>query len=71
MCTRQSRQVHTYVHTYLIVTSLKELFRNMGYDQYPVPDNIAVEPTLVASFSTYKHTSMTSLAISSNFFEER
>ena len=44
---------------------------NMGYDQYPVPDNIAVEPTFVASFSTHKRTSMTSLAIPSNFFEER
>ena len=44
---------------------------NIGYDQYPVPDNIAVEPTFVASFITHKHTSMTSLAIASNFFEEQ
>ena len=61
----------TYIHTYFIITSLTALFRNIGYDQYPVPDNITVEPTFVASFSTHKRTSMTSLAIPSNFFEEQ
>ena len=28
---------------------------NMGYDQYTVPDTVAVEPTLLLSFSTRKH----------------
>ena len=30
---------------------------NMGYDQYTVPDTVAVEPTFVA-FLNRKHTSM-------------
>ena len=45
---------------------------NMGYDQYTVPDTVAVEPTLLLlSFSTRKHTPMVSPAILSNFFEEQ
>ena len=44
---------------------------NMGYDQYTVPDTVAVKTSFVAnSFSTRKHTSMASSAILSNFFEE-
>ena len=39
----------------------------MGYDQYTVPDTVAVEPT----FSTRKHTSIASRVILSNFFEEQ
>ena len=42
----------------------------MGYDQYTVPDTVAVEPTFAVSFSTSKHTSMASRAILSNFLEE-
>ena len=42
---------------------------NMGYDQYAVPDTVAVE--LLLSFSIRKHTSMASRAILSNFFEEQ
>ena len=46
---------------------------NMGYDQYTVPDTVAVEPTFVAflSSSTRKHKSMASRAILSNFFVEQ
>ena len=37
---------------------------NMGYDQYTVPDNVAVESyLLLLSFSTRKHTSIFSHAI--------
>ena len=44
---------------------------NMGYDQYTVPDSVAVEPTFVSvSFSTRKHTFMVAPAINSNFWEE-
>ena len=43
----------------------------MGYDQYTVPDTVAVKPTLLPSFSTPKHTSMASRAILANFFEEQ
>ena len=45
----------------------------MGYDQYTVPDTVAVEPTffLFAFLSTRKQTSMASRAILSNFFEEQ
>ena len=43
---------------------------NMRYDQYTVPDFVAVENTLLLSFSTHKHTSMASCAILSNFVEE-
>ena len=43
-----------------------------GYDQYTVPDTVAVEPTFVFAFlSTRKQTSMASRAIPSNFFEEQ
>ena len=44
---------------------------NMGYDQYTLSNTVAVEPTFVALLGTRKHTSMTSCAILSNFFEER
>ena len=46
---------------------------NMGYDQYTVPDTIAIEPTFVAflSFSTHKGMSVVFHAILSNFFEEQ
>ena len=43
---------------------------NMGYDQYAVPDTVAVESSMLLSFSTLKHMSMASRAILSNFFEE-
>ena len=45
----------------------------MGYDQYTVPDTIAIEPTFVAflSFSTRKGMSVVFHAILSNFFEEQ
>ena len=44
----------------------------MGYDQYTVPDIVAVEPTFDAFFSTRKHISMPSRAILSNsLFEEQ
>ena len=42
----------------------------MGYDQYTVPDIVAIENTFVASFSTLKHTYKASRAILSNFVEE-
>ena len=42
---------------------------NMGYDQYTVPNTVAIEPTFVAFLiSTRKHTAMASRAIVSNFF---
>ena len=42
---------------------------NMWYDQYTVPNTVAIEPTFVAFLiSTRKHTAMASLAIVSNFF---
>ena len=46
---------------------------NMGYDQYTVPDTVAVKPTFVAflSSSTCKHMSMASPAILSNFSVEQ
>ena len=44
---------------------------NMGYDQYTVPDFVAVEPNLLFSFRTRKHMSMASPAILSTFFEEQ
>ena len=41
----------------------------MGYDQYTVPNTVAMEPTFVAFLiSTRKHTAMASRAIVSNFF---
>ena len=43
----------------------------VGYDQYPVPDTVAFEPTLLLSLSTCKHTSMASTVILTNFFEEQ
>ena len=42
---------------------------SMGYEQYIVPDTVAIEPTLLLSFSNRKHMSMASRAILSNFFE--
>ena len=39
----------------------------MGYDQYTVPDTVAVEP----SFSTRKHRSIAPRVILSIFFEEQ
>ena len=44
---------------------------NMGYDQYAVPDTVAVESSIVAFLSFRKHASMGSRAILSNFFEEQ
>ena len=44
---------------------------NMGYDQYAVPDTVAVESSMLLSFSTLKHMSMASRVILSNFFEEQ
>ena len=42
---------------------------NMGYDQYTVPNTVAMEPTFVVFLiSTRKHTAMASRAIVSNFF---
>ena len=44
----------------------------MGYDQYTVPDTVAVEPTFFfALLSTCKQTSMASRAIPSYFFEKQ
>ena len=44
----------------------------MGYNQYTVPDTIAVEPILLLlSFSIRNHMSTVSCAILSNFFEEQ
>ena len=44
---------------------------NMGYDQYTVPNTVAVELTFfLLSTSTRKHTSMVSRAILSKFVEE-
>ena len=44
----------------------------MEYDQYTVPDTVAVdEATFVAFFCTRKHTSVASRVILSNFFEEQ
>ena len=39
--------------------------------QYAVPDAVAVESSMLLSFSTLKHMSMASRAILSNFFEEQ
>ena len=49
---------------------------NMGYDQYTVPDTVAVKPTFVAFLffpliSTHKHTSITFRTILSNFFQKK
>ena len=44
---------------------------NMGYDQHAVPDTVAVESSLLPSFSIRKRTSMASRAFPSNFFEEQ
>ena len=44
---------------------------NMGYDQHAFPDTVAVESSLLLSFSIRKHTSMASRAFLSNFFEEQ
>ena len=44
---------------------------NMGYDQYIVPDTVAVDLLLLLSFSSRTHTSMASSVILSNFFEEK
>ena len=43
---------------------------NMGYDQYAVPDTVAVERTFVA-FRTRKHLSMACRVILSNSFEKQ
>ena len=43
----------------------------MEYDQFTVPDTVAVEPTFVTFLSTRKHMSMASRGIPSNFFEEQ
>ena len=43
---------------------------NMGYDQYTVPDTVAVKP-VAFSFSNRKFSSMASRALLSNFFEEQ
>ena len=42
---------------------------SMGYEQDAVPDTVAIEPTLLLSFSNRKHMSVASRAILSNFFE--
>ena len=43
---------------------------NMGYDQYTVPEIVAVEPVFVAFLtSTHKQTSMASRANLSNFLK--
>ena len=45
---------------------------DVGYDQYTVPDTVAVKTSLVLlSYSTRKHMSMASCALLSNFFEEQ
>ena len=45
---------------------------NMGYDQYAVPDTVAVESSIVAFlYLSCVHASMASRAILSNFFEEQ
>ena len=44
---------------------------SMRYAQYTVPDTVAVEPSLLVSFSTRQHTCMVSRAILSNVFEEQ
>ena len=43
----------------------------MGYDQYTVPDTVAVKITKVASLSNLKYKSMASRAILANFYEEQ
>ena len=43
---------------------------DMGYDQFTVPETVAVELTLLLSLTTRKHTSMASRAILPNFFEK-
>ena len=42
----------------------------MGYDQYIVPDIVAIEIILFLCFSTPKHTYKACRAILSNFVEE-
>ena len=39
--------------------------------QYAVPDTVAVESSMLLSFSTLKHMSMASRVILSNFFEKQ
>ena len=43
----------------------------MESHQYTVPDTVAVEPTLLLSFSTRKHASIASRVILSTFFEDQ
>ena len=68
----------TYIYSFLEKSCPKKkctstiLKGNMGYDQYPVPDNVAVEFLLhmLLSFCIRKYTYMASLAILSNLSEE-
>ena len=43
----------------------------MGYDQYTVPGNVAVEPTFVAILQHLQTYAMASRVILSNFFEKQ
>ena len=43
----------------------------MGFDQYTVPDTVAVEPTFAAFLCTRKRISMASRAIILYFFEQQ
>ena len=42
-----------------------------GYDQYSVPDTVAIESSIVAFFNICRHISMTFRVILSIFFEEQ
>ena len=42
----------------------------MGYDQYTVPDTVAVKPTFITFLNTRRHMSMASLATVLNVFEK-
>ena len=44
---------------------------NMGYDEYTVPDTVAVEPTFDAFLLQSRNKSIASHAILVNFFEEQ
>ena len=44
---------------------------NMGYDQYTVPETVAVELSFVAFLWHFQTWSMASRTIFSNFFEEQ
>ena len=68
-----SKQKHTAISRKVVGKNVHVTIPkgNMGYDQYTVPDTVAVKTSLLLSLNTRKHTSTASYAILSNFFEEQ